>query len=339
MPFTITTREGRAGDKVGPVYVLAGDTARIEVWPFLGFNCLRWQVRTPSGGWGDMLYTAPDWPTNPVPTRSGHPVLFPFPNRLSAGRFTFRGRTYQLPLNEASGKHAIHGFTPRNPWRVRSLTADEDRATITGQFRLSKDLPEAVGSWPGDPTLTLTYVLTQEALRVEAEIDNPGPLPLPCGLGYHPYLKIPTTPDAVADDLTLTTTAATVWEAEEGIPTGRAEPVPSDLDFRTRRPIGGLVLDRLFGDLGLEGAAAGELTEVARLGHRSAPGEVAVAVSPAFRQLLLFTPPHRQAVAIEPYTCASDAANLEDRGIDAGWAVLPPEGTWQTTVEYLWRPE
>jgi aldose 1-epimerase len=78
---------------------------------------------------------------------------------------------------------------------------------------------------------------------------------------------------------------------------------------------------------------------VARLGHNSARGEVVVSVSPAFRELLLFTPPHRRAVAIEPYTCASDAANLAARGVDSGWAVLPPEGKWEASVEYRWDPD
>ena len=342
MGFTITTRDATAGDRSGTVYVLADDagTCRAEVWPFLGFNCLRWQVRNPDGTWGDILYTAPDWETNPVPTRSGHPVLFPFPNRLRDGRFMFEGKTYQLPLNEATGKHAIHGFTPRNPWRVVSTLADGDPAMVVGQFALPDDHPPAADQWPGKLTLTLTYVLTPQPLRVEAEVENPGPGPVPCGLGYHPYFCLPTAPGSAVDELTLWSPAATLWEADDGIPTGTRVPVPDELDFRTARPIGGLVLDRLFTDLGHgEQTHEEELTEVARLGHRAAPGQLVVSTSPAFRELLLFTPPHRKAVAIEPYTCASDAANLAGRGVDAGWAVLPPEARWPLTVEYRWEPD
>lgn len=338
MGFRITSREAKAGDRTGTVYTLAdeADTCRAEVWPFFGFNCLRWQVRTSSGNWGDILYTAPDWETNPVPTRSGHPILFPFPNRFAAGRFTFRGKTYQLPLNESSGKHAIHGFTPRNPWQVAAVESSEGEARITGKFRLPDDHPPAAGQWPGPLTLTLSYVLTPNVLRVEAEVRNPGATPVPCGLGYHPYFRVPTAPGAAADDLILTSSAATAWPADEGIPTGERVPVPAEFDYRSPRPVGDQILDRLFTDLGFDRAKAGELVEVARLGHRSAPGRVTVSVSPAFRELLLFTPPHRKAVAIEPYTCASDAANLDARGIDAGWAVLPPGAKWPLVVEYRW---
>ena len=338
MGFRITTREAKAGDRGGTVYTLADEagTCRAEVWPFFGFNCLRWQVRTPDGAWGDVLYAAPDWEANPVPTRSGHPILFPFPNRFEGGRFTFRGKTYQLPLNESSGKHAIHGFTPRSSWQVVGVESGVAEARLTGKFRLPDDSPPAAESWPGPVNLSVSYVLTATALRVEGEVTNPGAATVPCGLGYHPYFCLPTAPGAAADDMVLTSSAATLWPADDGIPTGERVPVPAEFDFRTPRPVGGLVLDRLFTDLGLDRAKAGEPVEVARLGHRSAPGRVAVSVSPAFRELLLFTPPHRRAVAIEPYTCASNAPNLEGRGIDAGWAVLPPGAKWRLVVEYRW---
>jgi aldose 1-epimerase len=49
--------------------------------------------------------------------------------------------------------------------------------------------------------------------------------------------------------------------------------------------------------------------------------------------LVLFTPPHRKAVAIEPYTCASDAAHLPD----GGFRVLAPGEQWAAGVRYEWR--
>lgn len=344
MGFTITTRDATAGDRSGTVYVLADDagTCRAEVWPFLGFNCLRWQVRNPDGTWGDLLYAAPDWETNPVPTRSGHPVLFPFPNRLRDGRFTFEGKTYQLPLNEATGQHAIHGFTPRNPWRVVGTDAGADFASIAGQFRLSQDLPSARGYWPADFSLTLTYQLTPTMIRVEAVVENPDTGPLPFGLGYHPYFCIPTAPGAAADELVLTVIADMMWEAEGGIPTGRQLPMPADLWFGSPRPVGQAQLDTLFG--GLANNRCGFIATdsnpwyVADLSHRILPGKLTVEATPAFRELLLFTPPHRKAVAIEPYTCASDAPNLADRGIDSGWIILPPGERWRAAVEYRWDP-
>lgn len=331
MSFTISTREATAGDKSGIVYALGDDTGRIEVWPFLGFNCLRWQVRNRDGSWGNLLYTADDWETNPVPTRSGHPVLFPFPNRIARGRFQFEGKVYQLPLNEATGKHAIHGFTSRNAWRVTATTATHHEATITGEFHLSRDLPASASLWPADFILQLTYRLSADSLNVLAVIENPDNRSLPFGLGYHPYFCLPNGPGLLADEMVLHSCARQLWETEELIPTGRRLPVPSDLDFRTTRPVGPAELDRLFLDLGE--------SPVAWLGHPSGVGKLSIEVSPQFRELLLFTPPHRKAVAIEPYTCATDAANLAGRGIDAGWNVLVSGARFSETVQYRWKCE
>jgi aldose 1-epimerase len=43
-----------------------------------------------------------------------------------------------------------------------------------------------------------------------------------------------------------------------------------------------------------------------------------------FRDLVIFTPPNRHAVCMEPYTCVTDAINLQRQGIDAGLRILPP---------------
>ena len=61
---------------------------------------------------------------------------------------------------------------------------------------------------------------------------------------------------------------------------------------------------------------------------------VEAGVDPAFRELLLFTPQHRKAVAIEPYTCATDGANSNDWKADAGWRVLNPGEKFSAAVEY-----
>src|SRR5262245_3913397 len=120
MAFEVRISRNQAGDRAGDVYELIADdeSVRAEVWPQWGFNCLRWQLRQEDGHWADILYATPDWETNPVPTRSGHPILFPFPGRMRDGRFTHERKEYQLPFNDSTKSHAIHGFTPRNPWRV-----------------------------------------------------------------------------------------------------------------------------------------------------------------------------------------------------------------------------
>ncbi len=332
MAFTVSTREVQAGERSGTAYVLAGDTARAEVWPTHGFNCLRWQVKDANGKWDAILFAMPDWEQNPVPTRSGHPVLFPFPNRLREGRFVHAGQTYQLPLNETSGKHAIHGFTPRLPWRVIDSGTTADSAFVTGEFQLSKDAPTAI--WPADARLRLTYRLKESALVVEAAVDAADGKELPFGLGYHPYFRAPGGLIDIAD-WQLTAHAHDTWESVDNLPTGKKLPIAAPFDFRSKSPVGSTVLDTAYTSLKPKAIANEPLVEMAALEAPGSDSRLVVAVDPSFRELLLFTPQHRKAVAIEPYTCATDAANREgDAKAAAGWIVLPAGKTWTGVVEY-----
>ncbi len=326
--------QGKAGDRNGDVYELTAGDARAEVWPMWGFNCIKWQVKQ-GDTWADIMYHMPDWETNPVPTRSGQPILFPFPGRLRDGRLTLDGHTYQLPLTDSTKQHAIHGFTPRNPWRVTDDFSGSDGAMVAGEFQLSRDLPDAAALWP-DFVLEVRYTLYPSKLEVEAKVTNPGKGRLPFGLGYHGYFCLPGA-DADIGTTVLQANVAEIYEAENNLPTGKTSAPPAELDFRTPRPIAATALDNVFGKV--VGPKRGELVEVATLSHPTATGTLRVLADSSFRELVLFTPVHRKAVAIEPYTCSADAGNLAARGVDSGWRVLEPGGEWKGTVEYVWEPK
>ena len=68
---------------------------------------------------------------------------------------------------------------------------------------------------------------------------------------------------------------------------------------------------------------------------RSEQGMLTMNTSADFREMVVFTPPHRQAVCFEPYTCTTDAVNLQQRQVDAGWKVLPPGQSWTGVVEMV----
>jgi aldose 1-epimerase len=338
MAFEVRISTGKAGDRTGDVYELtdAERTVRAEVWPMWGFNCLKWQVRQPDAHWADLLFHMPDWESNPVPTRSGQPILFPFPGRLRDGRFTFDGKTYQLPLTDNSKLHAIHGFTPRNRWRVTDSHGSDECASVTGEFNLAADLPEALTQWPADFVFSVTYRLYADRLRVESRVENIGPGRLPFGLGFHGYFRLPTN-DADIGNCVLRANVDRYWEAENNFPTGVRKETPPALDFRFAKPLNGTVIDNVFTDITAP-LGGGGLRELAQLTHPGVPRSLRVMADPSFRELVLFTPLHRHALAIEPYTCSADAGNLWSRGIDSGWRILEKDGAWEGCVEYRWEP-
>src|SRR5262245_6269607 len=204
MGFDVRRERRTAGGVAQDVFVLGdeGGGSRVEVWPGAGCNCLRWRA-----GGAELLYAAPDWEQNPVPTRSGVPVLFPFPNRIRDGRFSWDGREYRPPVNDPAGKNAIHGFAVRKPWRPLTAGADARSAWLRCEFQGSIDAPDCRDFWPADYRLTLTHRLAANSLTIEAAVENPDAKPLPFGLGYHPYFL--AGPGDQVDS-----TAAAFWELD-----------------------------------------------------------------------------------------------------------------------------
>src|SRR5437660_1775094 len=116
------------------VAVLHDASNRLEVWPALGFNAYRWQVDGQ-----ELLYRSPQFFAENRPTRSGFPILYPFPNRIRDGIFTWDGKTYHLPITDPAKKNAIHGFVFRRAWRVIDQGSDAVSAWITAEFQGSID--------------------------------------------------------------------------------------------------------------------------------------------------------------------------------------------------------
>src|SRR5712692_7096726 len=108
MPFHVREETRSTGSGLdGTIYILeeSAGHSRAEIWPALGFNCYRWQIAKNHQPI-DLLYADPQLFDNGKPTRSGIPILFPFPNRLRSGHFVWKGKEYQLPLNDSSGPNA-----------------------------------------------------------------------------------------------------------------------------------------------------------------------------------------------------------------------------------------
>jgi aldose 1-epimerase len=323
--YCITWQDRQNGQGLaGGIAVLEdGHGSGLEVWPALGFNAFRWHVQNI-----ELLYADPALFDDGRPTRSGIPVLFPFPNRIRAGTFTWNGRSYHLPLNDQAGKNAIHGFACRLVWRVIDQGANADSAWLTGEFQISRDAPAAVPLWPADGRLRLTYRLLANRLRIESTVEAPSE-PLPFGLGYHPYLR--SAPFG-GEEAVVLVPAQRYWELAENLPTGVQQAVDGARDLRQGRPLAGLMLDDVLTDL--PAAPPDAQSGLGLLGIVRHPQDGPVLRlygSREFREVVVFTPPHRQAVCMEPYTCATDAINLKD----AGWQMLPAGPSWRGVIEMV----
>lgn len=323
MGFVTGTR--KVGKNI--VYDLIDDRAgcTASILPSFGFNLF--DLRLPiDGKIRPVIYSAPDFAENPRGgAGNGIPVLFPFPNRIRDGRFTFDGVAYQIPPN--SGPNAIHGFAAEAAWDVLEHGADKDGAKIVGRYHLSKNSPEAVDHWPADAILTLEYRLKGLVLTLSITVNNPTAKPLPYGLGFHPYFRLPFDKGSDLAKTAVILPASKYWPLVDFLPTGEIKAVDPRLDFRKGQPIQGLKLDDVLTGL------PGRRDQVARLVDWNLKSEVRVGFDENFRELVVYTPPDKpDVISIEPYTQTTDAINLQARGIDAGLRVLKHGETQRMTL-------
>jgi aldose 1-epimerase len=288
-------------------------TARIL--PSVGFNCIGFTCREL-----EVVYPPPDAASLKTrPSGFGVPILFPFPNRIENGLFTFDGMTVQLDVPQA-GPHAIHGFVLDKEWEVvDSSASNDDGAWVMGKVR-SQDLPEITRQFPFPFELIATYRLKEEVLILEIEGRNVGNRTMPAGLGTHPYFPLPLTDGGRRGECSLKVPAQKYWPLREDcIPTGVSAEVQGKYDLRSTRPIGEETYDDVWTDVvGANGWSACEYEDP------SAGAQIRIEADAAFREWVTYAPPDKAVICFEPYTCTTNAVNLDTREIDGGLVRLSP---------------
>ncbi len=297
--------------------------ATAKILPARGFNCYSYQAIL-DGAPVEALWAADDFASGQgKASHSGIPILFPFPGRLRGTGFTFQGRTFPLASGDGQG-NAIHGFVIDRTWRV----VDQTETRVVGEFQASVDEPGVLEHWPSDFRIAVVYELIGHALICDVRIDNTGAAPLPFGFGTHPYFRIPLETGGRADECRVTVPATEYWELEKLLPTGRKLPATGRYGLSAGMRFADTQLDDVFTHLSyVAGRATATILDPA-CGRR-----LEMSFDDQFRECVVYNPPHRQAICIEPYTCVPDTYALEEAGADTGLRVLNPGESFDTRID------
>lgn len=291
--------------------------------PHLGFNCVSFRA-TVGNETVDVIDSPEDvLEGNHRPSSYGIPILFPFPNRIRDGRFTWDETEYEIPL-AAGVPNAIHGFCLDRPWRVIEQTDQ----TVTGQFQLSVDAPDRARCWPADFILDVRYRVIENRLEGQFRITNPDAAPLPWGLGTHAYFKVPLGHKSAPQDCVFTVPVTEEWELEDYLPSGRRIDVASRETIRSGIRFGTRSLDNVYTGWQSDGGTV----RCSLIDERAGLELQQVCDDRLFREAIVFTPPGRNALCMEPYTCVTDAINLHRQELDTGLNVLAPGDLVQTWI-------
>ena len=234
-------------------------------------------------------------------------ILFPFPNRLRDGQYTHDGVTYQFDINNVDTQNAIHGFSKDVPMMVAEVKTDSQEGSITCVY----EHDGTHKAYPFKFIFKITFILRGSEFEIEMQFTNVESKPIPAGLGWHPYFRICEK----SDDTSLQMPDCQLIMIDDRmLPTGEKQAFK---DFETLKKIGSTFLDNGFYiNNQTENAEVILKSELGTLTYWQETGEG------KWNYVQVFTPPHRQSIAIEPMTCNMDAFNNKD-----GLVLLTPQAT------------
>jgi len=273
----------------------AGDAEAI-VAPGLGANCLALRV-----GGRDLLEAPPSPDALAArPNGYGCPILFPFPGQLEPGRLRLLGREVEVVANAPTGRHG-HGFASSRPWRVLERGPDACACRLEGG---------GGDDYPWRFRLTARWRISPGLLGLGLVVENLDQADMPFGLGLHPYL-------VVGSDALVELPAAATWPHDGGIPSG--QPTPAGGPWRLADlPPGSSTLLTDLPDDDVVARAGGALLRW--------PGD-------RFGEVVLYRPPDRFSVCVEPWSSVSSAAARVEPGARHGLVRLAPGAAWRAWLE------
>lgn len=237
-------------------------------------------------------------------------ILFPFPNRIDGGKFTFNHKEYQFPINEEGKNNALHGFLTDAEFEVCEINLGSNAAAVKLSYDYAGDLPY----FPFAFKFELTYTLqSSNRLNLDFKVTNEGQHELPFGIGWHPYFFLPNSSN----------TQLAVGDFENIVLDDRFIPNGETIGLNglsSQAPLRELQLDHCYRK------KSGPDTMASLVNSQLDLKLDIWANSNHFNYLQLYTPAGDDSIAIEPMTCNVDVYNNK-----MGLRVLNPSESFNTS--------
>ncbi|MEJ7669905.1 MAG: aldose 1-epimerase [Casimicrobiaceae bacterium] len=297
-----------------PISLAAGD-AQVEIAPGIGgaIAAFRWREY-------DVLRPTPDDARSSGDVRqfACYPLV-PYSNRIADATLRLHdGTTHALARNFGDHPHAIHGVGWQRDWSVKIREPAD--ALLTLEHQPDGD---AATAWPYAFRALQSFALDTRPdaamLTMKLAIENTDACPFPFGLGWHPFFPR----DAVTQ---LGFSADGVWQTDATcLPTHHIG-IPDAWRFDPPRAIGATALDNVF--TGWTGRAS--------LAWPQCRLEATVEADSACDHLVVFVPPGRDFLAVEPVTHMTDAFNRAARGASCtGMRLIGPGQSYCCTMSIV----
>ncbi|CAF4328337.1 unnamed protein product [Rotaria sp. Silwood2] len=152
-------------------------------------------------------------------------------NRIKNGRFELDGTTYELPKNDSTKKHYIHGVFNKRVWDSSTENGD----TVVFKYQS----PDGENGFPGQVDVTVKYILTTD-YRLTLDFHATTTKPTPINMTNHIYFNLAgDASGSVLDHQFMVPAKEFLPLDDDLIPTGKIASVENTpYDFRTLTRIG-----------------------------------------------------------------------------------------------------
>jgi aldose 1-epimerase len=242
--------------------------------------------------------------------------LFPFAGRIKNGTYSFNSQTYHLPINYKQEANACHGFMYQKKFDVVSYNICKDFVEI----ELSHQSIDGYEGYPFSFNIIVTHKLADTGeVTTTTTVENIGKNQLIFSDGWHPYYTLGNS----VNNLSIEFNGKEKIELDKNnIPTGSR--IKLDKDHKIN--IGDKNLDDVFCLLSKDSKneinlSSKEANLVLNIWQDSGINK--------YDYLVLYTPPDRKSIAIEPLTSNIDSFNNKEDLI-----FLKPGNKWSASYGF-----
>ncbi len=233
--------------------------------------------------------------------------LSPFSGRIKDGQYYFNKIKYELELNYQEERNACHGLVYNNKFHFIEKEITENDASCTFRYDYNKDYE----GYPFTYSIELIYKLsTKDGLTCTTKIVNLSKSIIPLSDGWHHYFELGTDIDKLKIKID---SAELITLGDRFIPMGESKMFN---EFVYAKEIGKKHFDSCFKmNLGNDRIVTQLFSEekgiILNIWQETGTNK--------YNYLVVYTPPDRKSIAIEPITSNINAFNNHE-----GLILLPP---------------
>ncbi|MFA8343032.1 MAG: aldose 1-epimerase [Rhodothermaceae bacterium] len=237
--------------------------------------------------------------------------LFPFANRLQAGEYTFEGKIYNLAKNYPEENNACHGFVYNRPFEYEGAVLSEN----CGELKFSYQYYGDDNGYPFPFKLFVSYKLLSDGrVDCETKVRNLSDSKLPFSDGWHHYFTLGKSIDELTMEMEVNKYKLL---NNNGIPEREVSLDKNESRFELKNKF----FDTIF-------VAKDQPKIVTKLMSEDICLNICQeSISGSYKYLNVYTPPHRNSIAIEPMTSNINAFNNKE-----GLVMLEPEEEWVSVM-------